>query len=392
MIPGWIGHETAVELFKRRAAGLQHGHAFLIHGEQHLGKETLATAFMMSMNCETRTACGQCSSCDKIRRHAFPYILRLESRWGEIPVDALRERVRALGLRPPAGVTQFLLVDDAGNLNASGANMLLKTLEEPPPDTLLLLITARIERILPTIRSRCQEVSLHRVPRAELLQTVNEIEPEVQKRLLDAADGRPGILLRLLEGDHSIPRGDLYELAESCWNSEDASELVKVTPMGPDLSELEEVRLQRILLRDEIAARYLAIIHEGDLWDLLAAAACLQSAISHEHDHVSEAWETVSKAGTDRIDKDLLKQFDVEAKDRLKELREREIHGILHSLIRQLKIRASMVADNSVFRQTADGIARIASLYMAHRGVHLRSDRLIEEAGLELRRLRLHES
>lgn len=395
MIPGFIGNPGAVEFLRRRVAGLQHGHAFLLHGEAHLGKQTLATAFIMGMNCQERRQeglpCGRCASCDRIARRVFPYAFRLESHWGEIPVDALRERVRSLGLRPPEGVTQFLLVDDAGQLNASGANMLLKTLEEPPPDTILLLITRRIERILPTIRSRCQEVPLRRVPRRELAQLLTEM-PEDGERLLDLVEGRPGLFLRLREAGNFQPTGDLFALTAQCWGLPVDEDDMQIGPLGPDFSRMEDRRQIRLVYHDELAGCYLKAIRGGDLWELLAAAACMQAAIQQEDERGKEQWEILLRAAAGQLEGDVRKAYEREAKERLQELREREIHGILHSLIRQLRRRAAMAADEPEFRRSAAGITRLAALLSAHQGIHLRSDRLLEEAGLELRRLWLDES
>lgn len=174
---GWQhlrGHARVVEWFRRAAGRGRLGGSFLFVGPEGIGKRSFALELARSLLCQrTRPehweACGQCPACQQVAAGTHPDLLTVAKPPDKafLPLELLigdaEHRMRDgmcyhLALRPLAGRYRVALIDDADYLNKEGANCLLKTLEEPPPHALLILIGTSPQRQLPTIRSRCQIV------------------------------------------------------------------------------------------------------------------------------------------------------------------------------------------------------------------------------------------
>jgi DNA polymerase-3 subunit delta' len=140
-------------------------HAYLITGSPGAGVGELASRFAEALLCPTDPeGCGVCSSCDRARRGLHPDLLRagLDREAGnkEVKVEAIRDLCAALQLKASEGGRKVALLADADRLSASAQNALLKTLEEPPPGTVLILACEAEERLLTTVRSRCSRIAL----------------------------------------------------------------------------------------------------------------------------------------------------------------------------------------------------------------------------------------
>jgi DNA polymerase-3 subunit delta' len=123
----------------------------------------VATAFAQALTCRVAAlGCGQCADCERVAKGLHPDVLKLArdpaSAGREIRVEPLRDLCAALQLAATTGRYKVAVIEDADLLNPSAQNALLRTLEEPPPRTVLILCTAAEDRLLPTIRSRCLRV------------------------------------------------------------------------------------------------------------------------------------------------------------------------------------------------------------------------------------------
>ena len=143
------------------SAGRLH-HAYLFEGPQGAGKAAMARELAKLLECETRVGCGRCVPCQKVEAGTHPDVL-----WFDMTPKGLTERVRelltTLGFRPHEGRARVVIFDPAHGLapvpeRAEAANVLLKTLEEPPADTHFILITAEPKRLPVTVLSRCQRI------------------------------------------------------------------------------------------------------------------------------------------------------------------------------------------------------------------------------------------
>lgn len=166
-----VGHEAQWSLFARAVARGRLASTFLFVGDPGIGKCKFAMELGKSLLCSERNsdlrACGQCPSCVQCDAQTHPdllYYCKPEDRT-EFPVRLLigekETRMREglcsdISKKPYMGGRRIAILDDADTLNEESANCLLKTLEEPPPNSILILIGTSVSRQLPTIRSRCQ--------------------------------------------------------------------------------------------------------------------------------------------------------------------------------------------------------------------------------------------
>ena len=154
-----------VELLQRSLARGRLGHAYLFAGDQLEELETLARTLAKTLNCQNPVqtggvatdCCDACPSCRKIDRdtHADVHWARPESKSRIITVEQTRELMREIQLKPTEAEYKVAIIAGADRLNVQAANAFLKTLEEPPGKSVLILLTTEPQRILETILSRC---------------------------------------------------------------------------------------------------------------------------------------------------------------------------------------------------------------------------------------------
>lgn len=185
-------------LLRTRAAQRQLAHGLLFAGPAGTGKSIFAETFARSLLCRRATAeglpCGSCDACLLLEAGTHPDFLRVappEDKT-QILIDQIRELCRGLGLKSHAGGYKVAILSPAEQMNTAAANSLLKTLEEPTDNTVLILIAEQPARLPATIRSRCQQLRFPAPAREE-----GRAWLEIQLGT-DAAEAE--LLLRLAEG------------------------------------------------------------------------------------------------------------------------------------------------------------------------------------------------
>lgn len=177
------GHAGAVRMLESALRGDRLHHAYLFAGPAHVGKTTLAMQVAQAVNClgPGEPPCGECRGCLRVvsGAHSDVSILAVDPEATEGPrtligIDAVRDVIASAHLRPYEGRTRVYLIQGAERLSQEAANALLKVLEEPPPDVLMLLLTENEERVLPTVRSRCQTIQLNPMPVGEVAALLRE--------------------------------------------------------------------------------------------------------------------------------------------------------------------------------------------------------------------------
>lgn len=235
MQDGIIGHQQILEQLYHAIASNRVAGAYLFVGTASVGKETVALHFAKSINCLTpdEGACGTCLACRKADdgNHPDLQIIRPSGTW--IKIDQIRELQKRIIYHPLEGKRKVYILTEAEQMNLEAANCLLKTLEEPPADSVLILLTTNLEALLPTIRSRCQIIPFHPLVISELAGHLMErfnIDEAQAFSTATVAGGAVGKTLTLLkEGssfDEEIPdimiandRIDAFRIAEK-WSQQ----------------------------------------------------------------------------------------------------------------------------------------------------------------------------
>jgi DNA polymerase-3 subunit delta' len=203
-IPLWQ-HDPWQNLMQRLTRGAL-AHALLLSGPAGLGKQVFASSFAQSLLCSSRqtdgSACGNCKSCRLMAAGSHPDFLRIgvEEEKSQISVDQIRTLGERLALSTQFGGYQIAIIAPAEDMNASASNALLKTLEEPTADSIIMLVSHQSARLSATIRSRCQRIDF-RTPSAAVAQVWLEQQgiSAVQASLaLQTSDNNPGLALEWL--------------------------------------------------------------------------------------------------------------------------------------------------------------------------------------------------
>ncbi len=172
----------------------------LFYGVPGIGKRTTAIVFAMASNCQewmsgTRralTPCGFCRSCRKIISGNHPDVIHIKPSNAVIRIVQIRELLQTLSLKPYESKTRVAIISDAHAMNPEASNALLKMLEEPPDQTVLILTTEQRFDLLPTVVSRCQQIRFKPLSKAtlkNLLVEKQDMVPENADILAALANG-----------------------------------------------------------------------------------------------------------------------------------------------------------------------------------------------------------
>ncbi len=162
------GQDQAIAIVQSALARDRLAHAYLFIGPAGVGKKRTAYALAQAVLCDQqpRTGCGTCTSCSLVATDAHPDLILLAREPGKqsLGIEQVRDLQRLLGLQPVRGAKKIALLDDAHLLNAAAQSALLKLLEEPPGDTLLILLTVNSATLSRPLLSRCQQVRFAPLP------------------------------------------------------------------------------------------------------------------------------------------------------------------------------------------------------------------------------------
>jgi len=260
------GHRHLLELLSRAVERESLPPSVIFTGPEGVGKRLTAIALAQLLNCPTpvpaeglaRDACGICASCKRIARGVHSDVILIEpGETGSIKVDRIRDAVEKAAYRPFEGRRRVVIIDQADAVLVEAQNALLKTLEEPPSASSFVLVTSTPDVLLPTVRSRCQQVRFGRLDAADIasvLMTSHDYDETSAHAAASAADGSVGAALAGGSDEVAAAREAAASLLQGVAASTDPRrrlESAKVLVGSSDRDELaRRLRALASLIRD----------------------------------------------------------------------------------------------------------------------------------------------
>jgi DNA polymerase III subunit delta' len=246
------GHRKILELLTRVVHTKRLAHAYVFSGLEGIGKRLTALALAKNLLCPSGggESCGTCSACIQVDRGSHPDLMMIEPEKGVITIDSIRNLKRELSRKSFSGGYKVCLIDDADKMNLQAENALLKTLEEPTPDTVIILITGKPYHLLPTVLSRCQHLKFQPLAlfdASELIMAgVAGVEKDDALLMASLTGGSPGKAFTLKVGQLKGLRDSWINQSRFCAQAEDEKFFVGEENF---LSDKENVDLKLNLLR-----------------------------------------------------------------------------------------------------------------------------------------------
>ena len=227
-----IGHRRLLSLLSQAIARQSLMPSLIFSGPEGVGKRLTAISLAQELNCVNRRstmddgrstmdddgACGTCTVCRRIARGAHPDVMTIEpGDTGSIKIDQVRAAIDRAVFRPFEGRRRVTIVEQADALVIAAQNALLKTLEEPLPASVFVLVTSRPDTLLPTVRSRCAHLRFGRLQVSEVATVLETSERYSQEDALAAAAASDGSVRRALDleaGEFAEARSDAEDLLQ----------------------------------------------------------------------------------------------------------------------------------------------------------------------------------
>jgi DNA polymerase III, subunit gamma and tau len=205
-----LGQAHIVRVLQRQIAAGEEMHAYIFSGTRGTGKTTIARLLAKGLNClsEGDRPCGVCDNCVSIQNGTFIDVVEIDAA-SHNGVDDIRELNETVAYPPSVGKKRVFILDEAHMLTPQATNAFLKTLEEPPENTVFILATTEPGKMIATIRSRCMMFEFKRVPAAIITEGLKEIVKD-----LDAEADEDALALISIKADGSVR--DSLSILELC--------------------------------------------------------------------------------------------------------------------------------------------------------------------------------
>jgi DNA polymerase-3 subunit delta' len=258
--PGILGHERVRGLLSRALRGGRVPPALSFTGPSGVGKKTLAMALGRALLCDGPgpRPCEACSACSRGRKGIHPDLFLVEAVTRVVKIEQVREAVRAIAAGPFEGRARTFVIDDAHAMTEQAQNALLKSLEEPPRTSHIVLVTASPQALLPTIRSRCQTLRFGPLSAALVeghLRAALGLGAEEARVRAAAAGGSLGVALALETESFREGRERLLALLEGAGERGPLDRMEAAEALADHDDPISTLAILRSLLRDVAALR-----------------------------------------------------------------------------------------------------------------------------------------
>ena len=235
--------------------------SLLFWGEESVGKITTAKFFARGLLClsskKTWQGCGSCDSCLMIEKKLHPDLMIVEPEEGSLKIEQARKGIEFLSYCPQISGKRILIIDQAEKMTTAAQNALLKTLEEPPQNCLLILITTSPNMLLPTVRSRLLPLRFPHASQKSIKEFLQENFSQSEKEasvIARRAEGRIGQAIKLIEGDYKKQvqktENELGMLLKQSFNEQ--SDYLTLLAKNPDNFQIVLATWLRLLREDVV--------------------------------------------------------------------------------------------------------------------------------------------
>ncbi|MFQ5897254.1 MAG: DNA polymerase III subunit delta' [Candidatus Methylomirabilia bacterium] len=248
------GHTAVRELLRSAIASDRVAHAYAFVGPPGIGKRLTAQAFAQALLCPSRQVassggreslggCGLCPACQRVEAGAHPDCHLIVPSGQLIRIDQVRELERLAALKPHQGPLKVFIVDDAERMSLVTANALLKTLEEPPARTVIILILSQARALPPTALSRCQVVRFTPLGEAEAVALLmnSGVDEATAQFLARACQGQVGLVLGREPGLWRERRDQAVALLSEVASKGAEALFARVEALGRDRTQIAEL-------------------------------------------------------------------------------------------------------------------------------------------------------
>jgi len=235
-----LAQDHITDHFRKTINSNHISHAYIFTGQDGIGKTLLAKEFSKAIFCSKKEddSCNLCSNCVRIENSNHPDIhwIEIEEKAKFLKIDNIRDLQHSVKLSPIESSYKIFIIKEADRMNEEASNCLLKTLEEPPPNTIIILIANSLTPVKETIKSRCQIIRFHPIP-------AHIIEEQLIKRF-DADTSKVGWISRFSSGS----LGNAFELLEDNFYEKNSDIVNRIDVSGID----------NLLLAEEVVHTYLS--------------------------------------------------------------------------------------------------------------------------------------
>jgi len=232
------GHKKQIEFLSNSIRSGKLAHAYLFAGPESVGKRTVAERFIQILLCQNSNACNQCGQCRTFIQKANADYISVSDP-AKIKIEEVRELIYKLSLKPYMARYKAAIIDGAESMTTEAGNALLKSLEEPKPYTVIILVSSAPNKLPRTILSRVQKINFGLVDQSEYRHLISDVSEEKQKLIAEYSGGRPGLAVNIQRDDEFAQQLSELEVSYEIFRNSGISERLQLALRIADLETVQ---------------------------------------------------------------------------------------------------------------------------------------------------------